>query len=1000
MKVFLKTLLYTVVTLLTIVIIVISIALWLVFTPEKMTKIVRDQAKKQLSCTTEIGEVELTFFSTFPQFGIKIEEFKLINPCAGAPSDTLINLEQLTAKFDVVKFWKHNHLTINELSIINGKAAIYSDSNGNTNYSIFQTPSDTTSQNSKDTTNNTLPVIQIEEIDLQNFNLLYIDHALEIIADIKGLDARLSGLIVNDTIDAQLRIDKSVMSVQYSDEKYLDNTTIQLEIKTQITQWGNLIVLDKVVSTINDIALIMNGAVSYNSNNGDISVDIDYQIDDSQIVNVMEIIPPSFRHYYEGLEATGIVSSQGKITGQFTDSIFPLFDLNFSINKGSIAYEGLPLTLHDVEAEIGFISDLSNDDTTLLKIKWFEAKTPHSTLHTKGYINQLFSEMFINLNTGFNLNLNEFNAMIPTEYNMKLNGNANGNIKSSFTYDQLFNFELDKMKLAGEIKLSDFTANYDTIQLSTGYSEVQFALPNTHTANSATNFASINLKTKNLKTSTPLSINLDLRNALIIAETSNFMNTDKIPDVIASFKIDSLYVRMDSIQLAAAQPIGKIKLSTKAPNHDEPIVYLNFNSNYINAKAGSNTASIEHINLETDLINDKSQDDLFLQWLVKGFIEIDKGNIAIDGFKFPIEIPTMKMDFEPELLKIKEGTIIIDQSDFTLTGNINNMLSYYRGDSILRGQLSFSSNVADINQLMNLTSGMGYDQENKPVDTNTPTTAADTVFQGPYMVPKGIDITMNTNVKYATFGADTAINIEGDVRIYDGILLLDEVKLATHAARMQLTAMYRTPRKNHLFLGIDYHMLDVEISELLRMIPDIDSLMPMLRSFGGEGEFHMAIETYLDSSYNIKKSTLRGAASITGQDLVLMDGETFGEIAKTLRFNKKTQNRIDSLSAEFTIFREEIDIYPFLIVMDKYKAVVGGRHNFDLSFDYHISLVDSPIPIKLGIDIKGNMDDMKFRPAKCRYAEFYRPVSRRVVQNKQLELRRLIRESLTQRVTE
>jgi len=104
---------------------------------------------------------------------------------------------------------------------------------------------------------------------------------------------------------------------------------------------------------------------------------------------------------------------------------------------------------------------------------------------------------------------------------------------------------------------------------------------------------------------------------------------------------------------------------------------------------------------------------------------------------------------------------------------------------------------------------------------------------------------------------------------------------------MQLTAMYRTPRKNHLYLGLDYHLFDVEISRLLQMIPDIDTLMPMLRSFGGSGEFHIAIETYLDSLYNIKESTLRGASSIKGEDLVLMDGETFSEIAKTLRFSKR-----------------------------------------------------------------------------------------------------------------
>ncbi len=210
--------------------------------------------------------------------------------------------------------------------------------------------------------------------------------------------------------------------------------------------------------------------------------------------------------------------------------------------------------------------------------------------------------------------------------------------------------------------------------------------------------------------------------------------------------------------------------------------------------------------------------------------------------------------------------------------------------------------------------------------------------------------------------------------------------------------MYRTPRKNHLYLGLDYHMLDVEIGELLTMIPDIDSLMPMLRSFGGKGEFHLAVETYLDSLYNIKRSTLRGASSIRGNNLVLMDGETFSEIAKKLNFNKKTENIVDSLSAEFTIFRNEIDVYPFLIVMDKYKAVIAGRHNFDLSFDYHVSVVDSPLPIKLGLDLKGNMDDLSYSLAKCKYAEYYRPASRRVVENKQLELRKMIRETLTQKV--
>jgi hypothetical protein len=462
--------------------------------------------------------------------------------------------------------------------------------------------------------------------------------------------------------------------------------------------------------------------------------------------------------------------------------------------------------------------------------------------------------------------------------------------------------------------------------------------------------------------------------------------------------MDSMSAGMHDMAISVVAPNGKVLLSPRSGNPDQLHINLSYKSGELKTAMGKNTAIVNNISTALDISNDNTQKDIFLQWLVKGYVDINQGLVTLSELTNPIEIPSVKMDFDPETFSIKESSMKIGKSDFRLTGNLNNVLSYFRGDSILRGKFNFISNKTDVAQLMALTSGIGTNDsasvnkhENRTVDTAS---------TGPYIVPKKIDVILNANIKLATIGVDTATNIKGDVRVHDGILLLDGLTFDTPAARMQLTAMYRTPRKNHLYLGIDYRMMDVEISELLTMIPDIDSLMPMLRSFGGRGEFHIAAETYLDSLYNIKKSTLRGAASIQGNNLVLMDGQTFSEIAKTLRFNKKTQNKVDSLSAEFTIFRNEIDVYPFLIVMDKYKAVIAGRHNFDMTFDYHVSVIDCPLPIKLGVDIKGNVDNLSYKLVKCRYAEYFRPTSRHEVESKQLELRNMIRQTLAEKMKE
>ena len=81
---------------------------------------------------------------------------------------------------------------------------------------------------------------------------------------------------------------------------------------------------------------------------------------------------------------------------------------------------------------------------------------------------------------------------------------------------------------------------------------------------------------------------------------------------------------------------------------------------------------------------------------------------------------------------------------------------------------------------------------------------------------------------------------------------------------------------------------------------DIDTVMPMLKVFHGNGEFHMAIETYLDAGYNPKLSTLRGAAlkgrfGGYGQHSIQKD--------KEMDINgQKTENKIDSINAEITVF--------------------------------------------------------------------------------------------------
>ena len=106
---------------------------------------------------------------------------------------------------------------------------------------------------------------------------------------------------------------------------------------------------------------------------------------------------------------------------------------------------------------------------------------------------------------------------------------------------------------------------------------------------------------------------------------------------------------------------------------------------------------------------------------------------------------------------------------------------------------------------------------------------------------------------------------------------------------------------------------------------------------------------------------------------MILDNATYKKLGRLLGFKDKEHNKIDNLGVEITAFRNEIDVYPTLITVDKYQAVVGGRHNLNMTFDYRLGMTNPWLFRRLGIVITGNMDDMKFKYIGKRNIGFEEP---------------------------
>ena len=459
----------------------------------------------------------------------------------------------------------------------------------------------------------------------------------------------------------------------------------------------------------------------------------------------------------------------------------------------------------------------------------------------------------------------------------------------------------------------------------------------------------------------------------------------------ATIGIGGLEASMDTISATLNDLTADVALT---PNDGLPSLMLNLGFQSLAGAIGSMAdAGLGRTDISAMARYDSEKEDILSQWDPRFSLKMHDSHLGMNGLT--VELPQFDTDFSLGRFSVNDSRIVVDGSDISFWGDIYNIGAYLEDKGLLTGELFLESDHVDVNRLMALTSGLGVEEPAQEENTAEMTEPADSTIAEPFLVPKGIDLTLYTNFASIDFGDHEFNNLGGDVTIKDGTAVLKELGFSSDAARMQLTAIYTAPTVDSLFMAMDFHLLDIQIDELIDIVPQVDSVVPMLKSFDGQAQFHFAIESNLKPDYTPIYSTMLGAAAIEGKDLVVMDSEMFDGIKRKLLMGKNARNVIDSLDIELQIIRNKVTLFPFRIGMGKYAAVIGGRHNINKGLDcrYHISLVKTPLPIRLGVTVSGPLFDISEHPLKHiklkrpEYKKLYEPEKRNDYEETELRLK-------------
>lgn len=704
---------------------------------------------------------------------------------------------------------------------------------------------------------------------------------------------------------------------------------------------------------VNGIRLDVNGTFRRDTVAKTIGMDLEYGLHAPSMETVLRMIPKSYVKDTK-VSAKGEVTVSGRVRGVYGDKKLPAVSLKIGIKEASAQYKGLPYGIDEVTADFDAYVDLMRHQPSYLNLKIFHFKGAHTEVLADAKVDDLLDDPLITFHTKSTVDLDALAKTFPLQESVTITGKLDADMGMKCRLSTLKKQDIGRMKLGGKLELKDFELK-DTAKDFDFLGNATFRFRDNETLQAQMDVRKLVLRSRFLSS--------DIERLVANVSSTNPQDTNRIVSLQCDMEVSKLRASMgDSIKLYSARAKAQAALGPQEVDVTKPAIdfSLRADSLFFSAAGTRMAMNVAGIKMKADKLNDSL-------WMPKGIVGFNRLRFRTPEFGLPIRMSKTAVTVDGPKITLKNASVRIGRSNMTATGDMMGVYRAMTKGEKLTAHLSLTSDLIDCNQLINSLSF--------PEDTTEVLTDSVPSEMKLFVIPRNIDFELQTDLKKVIFEKMLFENVHGAVDIKNQAIHLEDLSMRALDADMKAVMVYKAGSPRGGYAGFDFKIRNINIAKLVDFVPALDTIVPMLRSFKGRVMFDVAADARLDSAMNIRIPTLRSAIHIKGDSLVLMDGETFAEISKMLMFKNKKENVFDSISVNVTVHDGNVTVYPFLVEIDRYKAAVGGEQGLDMNFNYHISILKSPLPFKAGVNISGNLDKMKFRIGKAKYKDAVTPAA-------------------------
>lgn len=321
-----------------------------------------------------------------------------------------------------------------------------------------------------------------------------------------------------------------------------------------------------------------------------------------------------------------------------------------------------------------------------------------------------------------------------------------------------------------------------------------------------------------------------------------------------------------------------------------------------------------------------------------------KGTASITNFKYAspeipneVKISSARLNFTSDKIQLEHLKATSGQTDAEISGTLANLMGFMFADQDIQGDFTLKSNTFALNDFM-LPETEATQETDNTAKSEAKETAEETVEEA-IKIPSFLDISLDFAANKVLYDDLVLNDVKGSLILKDETASLQNVSTSIFNGTIGVDGKVSTKTATPTF-DMKLDLSSIDIGQSFAGLELLQNIAPIAKALKGTLNTNISLNGKLNNDLTPILSSLAGdalaqilSAKVSSEKMPLLS-----QLGGKLDFLNLDKINLNDLSTHLTFKDGSVQIQPFDFKVEGIDVTVAGKHSFDNTMDYTVTL--------------------------------------------------------------